>query len=135
MKILVVEDDADARTILQTFLKAKGHEIVTASDGLEGLQQFERAKPELILLDVMMPKMDGWEVLESIRAQSPVPIIMVTAKDATDEIVKGFSSGVDDYIVKPFKLREVEARIAAVMRRYRPSAVRGLGDLRIRAIS
>jgi DNA-binding response OmpR family regulator len=135
MKILIVEDDADARTIMQTFLKAKGHEIVTASDGLEALQQFERAKPDLVLLDVMMPKMDGWEVLESIRAQSPIPIVMVTAKDATDEIVKGFSSGVDDYIVKPFKLREVEARIDAVMRRYRPSAVRKLGDLRIDDLS
>ncbi|MBI1743456.1 response regulator transcription factor [Candidatus Acetothermia bacterium] len=131
MKILIVEDDADARTILHTFLRAKGHEIVTASDGLEALQEFEREKPDLMLLDVMMPKLDGWDVLAGIRAQSDVPVLMVTAKDATEEVVRGFSSGVDDYIVKPFKLREVEARIEAVMRRYHPRSSHKLGGLQI----
>nr|BAL58783.1 two component transcriptional regulator [Candidatus Acetothermum autotrophicum] len=131
MKILIADDDADSREILKTYFAAKGHEIVLAADGAEALKQFKDEKPDLVLLDIMMPKLDGWEVLHYIRAAGRTPVLMITAKDATDDIVKALSAGADDYIVKPLKLREVEARITAVMRRVQPPAHWRVGDLEI----
>ncbi len=122
MRILVVEDDPDSLEVLQVYLESRGHEVVTARDGVEALRRFRETNPDLVLLDIMMPKLDGWDVLAAIREESDVPIIMVTARDSTEDAVRGLSAGVDDYITKPFKLREVEARIEAVMRRYRPRA-------------
>lgn len=132
MKVLVVDDDATARDVLESFLSAKGHRVQTAADGHAALKRFQSDPPDVVLLDVMMPGMDGWEVLEVIRARSQVPVLMVTAKDATDDVVRALSGGVDDYIVKPFKLREVDARIQAVMRRAAPLQSEGkiaLGSL------
>jgi DNA-binding response OmpR family regulator len=131
MKILIADDDADSREILKTYLAAKGHQIVLAADGAEALKRFTDERPDLVLLDIMMPKLDGWEVLHYIRAAGRTPVLMITAKDATDEIVKALSEGADDYIVKPLKLREVEARIVAVMRRFQPSAYWRAGELEI----
>ncbi len=131
MKILIVDDDADSREILKTYLAAKGHQIMLAADGVEALKQFKDEQPDLVLLDIMMPQLDGWEVLQYIRAAGRTPVLMITAKDATDEIVKALSEGADDYIVKPLKLREVEARIAAVMRRVQPPEHWRVGELEI----
>jgi DNA-binding response OmpR family regulator len=131
MKILIADDDADSREILKTYLAAKGHQIVLAADGAEALKRFTDERPDLVLLDIMMPKLDGWEVLHYIRAAGRTPVLMITAKDATDEIVKALSEGADDYIVKPLKLQEVEARILAVMRRFQPSAYWRAGELEI----
>ena len=118
MKIMVVEDDANSRQLLKKFLIAKQYEVAEAADGAEALTRFEAEQPDMVLLDVMMPKLDGWAVLERIREQSDVPVIMLTAKDTTEDKVRGLSSGVDDYITKPFDLLEVVARIEAVSRRY-----------------
>lgn len=121
-KILVAEDDANSRNMLKKFLEARNYQLITAANGAEALELFTKEAPNLVLLDVMMPKLDGWSVLQKIRETSVTPVIMVTVKDSTDDKVKGFDLGVDDYIAKPFDLREVEARIEAVMRRYKTQA-------------
>ncbi len=131
MKILIAEDDADAREILKTFLAAKEYEIITAADGMEAIKQYSELKPDVVLLDIMMPKLDGWEVLHYIRASGQTPVLMITARDATDDVVKALQAGADDYIVKPFKLREVEARLEAVIRRLGPVALFRVGELEI----
>jgi len=122
MKILIAEDDANSRQLLKKFLIAKQYQVDEACDGAEAVQRFEAHPPDLVLLDVMMPKLDGWSVLERIREQSDLPVIMLTAKDTTQDKVRGLSSGVDDYITKPFDLLEVVARIEAVSRRYQSEA-------------
>jgi len=130
MKILIAEDDAEARLILAKYLVSKGYEILEASDGQQALEAFHRDRPDAILLDLMMPRLDGWEVLSAVRAEGPTPVLVITARDATDDVVKALKMGADDYIVKPFKLREVEARLEAALRRHRPSVMRA-GPLRI----
>lgn len=130
MKILIAEDEAEARLILKTYLGAKGYELLEAADGLEALAHFNREGPDAILLDLMMPRLDGWEVLSYVRAQGRTPILVITARDATDDIVKALQMGADDYIVKPFKLREVEARLEVVLRRHRPPLLK-VGPLEI----
>lgn len=133
MKILVAEDDANSRQLLKKFLIAKQFQVAEAADGAEALSQFDKQQPDMVLLDVMMPKLDGWTVLERIREKSDVPVIMLTAKDTTEDKVRGLSSGVDDYITKPFDLLEVVARIEAVSRRYQsePSSHIQLKDIDI----
>lgn len=133
MKIMVVEDDANSRQLLKKFLIAKQYEVAEAADGAEALGCFEVERPDMVLLDVMMPKLDGWTVLERIREQSDVPVIMLTAKDTTEDKVRGLSSGVDDYITKPFDLLEVVARIEAVSRRYHsePTPLIEVNDIHI----
>ena len=118
MKILIAEDDARSIALLTKYLESRGHTVLPAEDGRVALQTLEAHHPDLILLDVMMPNVDGWEVLEHVREMGDIPVIMVTVKDSTDDKVRGLSGGVDDYITKPFDLEEVEARIEAVMRRY-----------------
>jgi DNA-binding response OmpR family regulator len=120
-RILIAEDDPKSRALLVKFLEAKGHEVIPAADGQEALEKYVEAQPDLVLLDVMMPKVDGWGVLKEVRAQGEIPVILVTVKDATEDKVHGLSLGADDYITKPFDLREVEARIEAVMRRVQTS--------------
>jgi DNA-binding response OmpR family regulator len=120
MRILIAEDDPGGRELLCRFLKSQGHEVITAANGTEALERFAADGADLLLLDVMMPGLDGWAVLEEIREQSAVPVIMVTVKDSTEDKVRGLQLGADDYIAKPFDLRELEARIAAVMRRSAP---------------
>jgi DNA-binding response OmpR family regulator len=134
MKILVVDDDPDIVRLLKYFLEAKGRQVQTASTGAEALELFKREPPDLVILDVILPGMDGWTVLQKIRESSQVPVLMLTGKDAPTDKAKGLLSGADDYIAKPFDLAELEARIVAVMRRYKPSARPALirvGDLEI----
>jgi DNA-binding response OmpR family regulator len=117
MRILIIEDDATLRQLLETFLTWKGYEMVAAGDGPSGLRSVETVPPDLIVLDVMMPGMDGYEVCRTIRKHSSVPILMLTAKGTQDDIVKGLECGADDYVKKPFDLRELELRIKALVKR------------------
>jgi DNA-binding response OmpR family regulator len=117
MKVLVVEDDADISSVLTFYFEAKGHEVVTARDGLQALELFSCQDLDLMLLDVMLPKLDGWAVLEAVRAKCGLPVILLTALGTTDDIVRGLSLGADDYLRKPFEIRELEARIHSVTRR------------------
>lgn len=117
MKVLIAEDEMDIRQLLKVYLEARGHEVHCAHDGIEALELFAGVSPDLVLLDVRMPRMDGWNALKAIRAQSNVPVFMVTAMESADDAVKGLSLGADDYLRKPFDLGELEARIEAVQRR------------------
>ena len=117
VSVLVVEDDRNIAELLQMYLEREGYAVTTAYDGGQGLSKFRAIKPDLVLLDVMMPVMDGWAVCKTIRAESQTPVIMLTAKSETDDKVTGLRSGADDYITKPFEMKEVLARIEAVLRR------------------
>ena len=117
VSVLVVEDDKNIAELLQMYLEKEGYAVTVASDGGQGLSKYRAIKPDLVLLDVMMPVMDGWAVCRAIRAESQTPIIMLTAKGETDDKVIGLRTGADDYITKPFEMREVLARIEAVLRR------------------
>ena len=117
VSVLVVEDDRNIAELLQMYLEKEGYAVTTAFDGGQGLAKFRAIKPDLVLLDVMMPVMDGWAVCRTIRTESQTPVIMLTAKSETDDKVAGLKSGADDYITKPFEMREVLARIEAVLRR------------------
>lgn len=115
--ILLIEDDRNISELLQLYLEKEGYAVITAPDGRQGLDKFHAATPDLILLDVMMPVMNGWDTCRAIRAESQVPIIMLTAKSQTDDKVMGLKAGADDYITKPFEMKEVLARIEAILRR------------------
>ena len=117
ISVLVVEDDGNIADLLQLYLQKEGYDVTVAYDGGEGLNKFRATEPDLVLLDVMMPVMDGYGLLRAIRAESNTPVIMLTAKAETDDKVTGLRSGADDYITKPFEMREVLARIEAVLRR------------------
>ena len=117
VSVLVVEDDKNIARLLQMYLEKEGYAVTVAADGGQGLSKFRAIKPDLVLLDVMMPVMDGWAVCRTIRTESQTPIIMLTAKGETDDKVVGLRTGADDYITKPFEMREVLARIEAVLRR------------------
>ena len=117
VSVLVVEDDKNIAQLLQMYLEKEGYAVTVASDGGQGLSKFRAIQPDLVLLDVMMPVMDGWAVCRAIRAESQTPIIMLTAKGETEDKVTGLRTGADDYITKPFEMREVLARIEAVLRR------------------
>ena len=117
ISILVVEDDKNIAQLLQMYLEKEGYAVTLASDGGEGLAKFRSIKPDLVLLDIMMPVMDGWTVCKNIRSESQTPVIMLTAKSETDDKVAGLKSGADDYITKPFEMKEVLARVEAVLRR------------------
>lgn len=116
-KILVVDDEARMRKIIADFLGAKGYRIIEAGDGVEALEKFDEETPDLIILDVMMPRMDGWDTCRAIRKASKVPVIMLTARgEEIDELV-GFDLGADEYIAKPFSPRILVARVEAILRR------------------
>ena len=117
VSVLVVEDDKNIQELLRLYLEKEGYAVTVADDGGQGLAKFRAIKPDLVLLDVMMPVMDGWAVCKAIRAESTVPVIMLTAKSETDDKVAGLKSGADDYVTKPFEMKEVLARIEAVLRR------------------
>lgn len=116
-KVLIVDDDSNICNLLRIYLEKEGFETITAGDGEKALELFETSKPDLILLDIMLPKLDGWQVCREIRKNSQCPIIMITAKDETFDKVLGLELGADDYIVKPFETKEVVARVRAVLRR------------------
>ncbi|MBQ1767756.1 MAG: response regulator transcription factor [Oscillospiraceae bacterium] len=117
-KILVVEDERHIAELIRLYLEKEGFEVIHAADGGAGVAEFERTAPDLVLLDIMLPVMDGWQVLKEIRASSKTPVIMLTAKSETGDKVTGLENGADDYITKPFEVKELIARIHAVMRRY-----------------
>ena len=117
ISVLVVEDDRNIAELLQMYLEKEGYAVTVAADGGQGLAKFRAIKPDLVLLDVMMPVMDGWAVCRAIRAEGQTPVIMLTAKGETDDKIAGLKSGADDYITKPFEMREVLARMEAVLRR------------------
>ena len=117
VSVLVVEDDRNIAELLQMYLEKEGYAVTVAADGGQGLSAVRASKPDLVLLDVMMPVMDGWAVCRAIRSESATPVIMLTAKGETDDKVAGLKQGADDYITKPFEMKEVLARIEAVLRR------------------
>ena len=119
-KIPIVEDEANIRELLRLYLEREGYTVLEAENGVEGIKKWKSDKPDMLLLDVMMPVMDGWEVCREIRAESDVPIIMLTAKGETADRVSGLEMGADDYIVKPLEMPEVIARVRAVFRRIAP---------------
>ena len=115
--ILIIEDEESIQNIIKAFLEDAGYTVVLAADGLEGIEQFRENKPDLVLLDLMLPKIDGFAVCEILRKESRVPIIMLTALDDEDSQMKGFDALADDYITKPFSMPVVMKHIEAVLRR------------------
>ncbi|MCP9775321.1 response regulator transcription factor [Cyanobium sp. HWJ4-Hawea] len=115
--ILVVDDEASIRRILETRLSMIGYQVVTACDGVEALEIFNRINPDLVVLDVMMPRLDGYGVCQELRKESDVPIVMLTALGDVADRITGLELGADDYVVKPFSPKELEARIRCVLRR------------------
>lgn len=115
--ILIVEDDPNIADLLHLYLEKDGYTTEIAPDGGKGLEKFRQFQPDLVLLDIMLPVMDGWEVLRNIRQESKTPVIMLTAKGETADKVSGLKMGADDYITKPFEAKEVLARVEAVLRR------------------
>lgn len=118
-RILFVEDEADLTLIIADTLKEQGYEVVTASNGIQGLERFKSDGADIIVADVMMPGMDGFNMAREIRKLSPdVPLLFLTAKSTIDDIEEGFEIGANDYLKKPFELRELIIRIKALLRRY-----------------
>ncbi len=117
-KILVVDDDPNISDLLKMYFENEGYEVRTAADGTEGINTFKLYEPDLTLLDIMLPKKDGWQVCREIREMSAKPIIIVTAKSEVFDKVLGLELGADDFVVKPFDIKELSARVKAVLRRY-----------------
>src|SRR5436305_3170103 len=116
-RVLVVDDDDDIRGLVRTLLERGGAEVKEARNGRDGLREFHAWRPDLVVLDVSMPELDGWNVLERIRDMSDVPVLMLTARGDELERVRGLQAGADDYVVKPFGKQELVARISALLRR------------------
>ena len=115
--ILIVEDDPDTLEIVAMYLRRDGHKVVTAGDGRDGLRLAREASPDLVVLDLMLPGLDGMEVCRSLRAESQVPVVMLTARVEEEDRLAGLDLGADDYVTKPFSPRELAARVRAVLRR------------------
>ncbi|MDR3575676.1 MAG: response regulator transcription factor [Anaerolineaceae bacterium] len=132
-KILVVDDDPNIRELARVFLKNEGLDVFEASDGVEALAKLEGLKADLVILDIMMPNMDGWELTRQLRAVYDFPILILTAKGETSQKIKGFQLGTDDYLVKPFEPLELVARVRALLKRYRIAASQTVqaGDLQM----
>ncbi|QHT60794.1 response regulator transcription factor [Paenibacillus lycopersici] len=118
-KILVVDDDPHIRELVRLFLTREGFDIVEAEDGEDALEALEQTQVQLVILDVMMPNMDGWELCRELRRDTELPVLMLTAKGETSQKIKGFELGADDYLVKPFEPLELVARVRALLKRYR----------------
>lgn len=130
-RVLVVEDDDAIADVLRRSLRTEGHTVKSAGDGVEALQEFELFSPDLIVLDLGLPRMDGSEVMRRIRAESEVPILILTARSDTSDRVEGLDAGADDYLPKPFEREELLARVRALLRRRPPrgSAALSVADL------
>ena len=126
--ILVIDDEQSIRNIVEAYLKADGNVVYLAEDGVQGLAAFRRYKPDLVILDIMLPRMDGLEVLHHIRRESDVYVLMLTAKSEEMDRVIGLTVGADDYLTKPFSPRELAARVKVILRRGRKSTI---GEARI----
>jgi DNA-binding response OmpR family regulator len=133
-KIVVVDDTRNVQVLLDDFLVSQGFEVFTASDGHEALDVVHLNDPDLILLDIMMPNMDGYQFITQLRRESSLPVIMITAKQQEADIIHGFDLGADDYITKPFRLRELLVRMRAVLRRSAPKESEDV-NLHIRDLS
>ena len=120
--VLVVDDDDDIRGLIRALLERAGHEVIEAPEGRSGLRELYAGSPDLVILDVAMPGLDGWATLERIREVSDVPVLMLTARDAELERVRGLRGGADDYVVKPFGRQELLARVDVLLRRPRSGA-------------
>src|SRR6266498_1552987 len=118
-KILIVDDDAHIRELVRIFLRNDGFEVIEATDGIDALSKLDSIKVDLAVIDVMMPRMDGWELCQELKASFDIPILMLTAKGETSQKLKGFQVGTDDYLVKPFEPLELVARVHALLKRYR----------------
>ena len=116
-RILVIDDDTNICELLRVYLENEGYEVNVANDGVEGITLFKSCDPDLVLLDIMLPKKDGWEVCRQIRECSSKPVIMITAKGEVFDKVLGLELGADDFVVKPFDMKELSARVRAVLRR------------------
>lgn len=137
MRILIADDEAEIREILARYIKEEGHEVLQATNGYEAIDLFTFNKPDLILLDVMMPGMDGFGVCKRIRATSQVPIMMITARSEDYDRIMGLDLGADDYVVKPFSPAEVMARIRAILRRIgspENQKIQRLGEIEVSAL-
>ena len=132
-KILVVDDTRNVQVLLSDFLSGQDFQVLTASDGREALKVVNESNPDLILLDIMMPNMDGYQFISHLRHESSIPVIMITAKQQEADIIHGFDLGADDYITKPFRMRELLVRMRAVLRRAAPTETSGqsiiIGDI------
>ena len=117
-KILIVDDDSNISELLKMYFENEGYDVKIANDGVEGLNYFKIFEPDLVLLDIMLPKKDGWQVCREIREMSSKPVIMITAKGEVFDKVLGLELGADDFVVKPFDMKELSARVKAVLRRY-----------------
>ena len=118
--VLIVEDDRNTAALIKTYLEKEGFQAIVAHDGEEGLKLIRTSQPGFVILDIMLPKMDGWEVCRRLRSFSDVPVLMLTAREEEIDRVLGLSLGADDYVVKPFSPRELLERIKAILRRARP---------------
>jgi len=130
-KVLIVEDESNIAELLHLYLEKEGFETAVAPDGGRAVEQFRAWHPDLVLLDIMLPVMDGWSVLKKIREEDKTPVIMLTAKGETEDKVTGLEGGADDYIVKPFEMKEVLARIHAVLRRFGGEEEENQGERRL----
>jgi DNA-binding response OmpR family regulator len=119
MRILLVEDDADLADLMSYALGREGHSVLVARDGEQAMERWRSDEPDMVLLDIGLPKLDGWEVLRRMRLESSTPVIMVTARDEDHEAVRGLDLGADDYVTKPFSAKQLAARVRAVSRRAR----------------
>lgn len=128
-KILVVDDDTSICELLRVYLEKEDYQVVIANDGMSAVSTFREESPSLVLLDIMLPKLDGWQVCREIRKFSETPIIMLTAKGEVFDRVLGLELGADDYVVKPFETKEIVARIKAVLRRSSSSATDALKEV------
>ena len=118
-RVLVIEDDADVALGIQTMLSRSGFDVASSADGRQGLRDFHARRPDLVVLDIGLPSLDGWEVLERIRDMSDVPVLLLTARGHEGDKVSGLEGGADDYLTKPFGNRELAARVHALLRRPR----------------
>ncbi len=117
-KVLIVDDEANICELIRLYVEKEGYNAIIATDGAKAVEKFMQEKPDMVLLDIMLPVKDGWQVCREIRAVNDTPIIMLTAKGESKDKLRGFSSGVDDYVVKPFDPNELMARVKAIMKRY-----------------
>lgn len=117
-KIMVVDDDSNIRELIHVSFKNEGIDVLEAIDGLDALSKLENEKVDLLILDIMMPNMDGWTLCKEIRGYGDIPILMLTARGETNQKIKGFGLGADDYLTKPFELAELVARVKALLKRY-----------------
>ncbi|MCI0399265.1 MAG: response regulator transcription factor [Chloroflexi bacterium] len=128
--ILVVDDEANIRELARMYLEQEGYQVIIATNGEQALAQIRRDPPRLLVLDLMLPEVDGWEVCRRVRATSNVPIIMLTARDDDIDKIVGLELGADDYVTKPFNPRELVARVRAILRRASPAAGQPAGQAR-----